>query len=373
MRIIIAPQEYKGTLSAREAAEALAAGARHAAPAAQIELIPLSDGGPGLIDAVLASLPGRLLRTRVEDPLGRPVEAAWALLDDGSAVIEMAAAAGLILLAEEERDPRIASTYGVGQLLRAALDAGCRSLIVGAGGSATNDGGAGMASALGARFLDGEDRELPPGGAPLSRLRHIDTGRLDERLAGCRIVAATDVVNPLCGPEGASLVYGPQKGASPDIAGGLDAALRRYGEIIERDLRVVVLDVPGAGAAGGLGAGLIAFCRAEVCPGFDVVAAATRLPERLPGAHLVLTGEGRLDGQTAFGKTIARLARLARGSGVPLIAIPGSLGAGWQSVLELVDRVEPTSAGDGTDPSAALAAAAQRAVAAWLAADSRQP
>ena len=373
MRIIIAPQEYKGTLTTRRAAEALAEGARRAAPDARVDLIPLSDGGPGLVDAMLASLPGRLLETRVQGPLGRPLEAAWALLDDGSAVIEMAAAAGLSLLGEDERDPRRASTHGVGELIGAALDAGCRSIIVGAGGSATNDGGAGMAAVLGARLLDDSGREVPPGGAALTGLARIETDRLDQRLAGVQIVAAIDVVNPLCGPEGASLVYGPQKGASREVARELDAALRRYGEIVQRDSGVAVLDVPGAGAAGGLGAGLIAFCHARVRPGFDVVAEATRLPERLAGADLVLTGEGRLDGQTAFGKTIARLARLARDSGVPTVAIPGSLGDGWQSVLGLVVGVEPISPGDGREPSATLAAAAQRAVAAWLAADARQP
>ena len=363
MRIVVAPQEFKGTLTAVEAAAAIARGARAAAPVARVEEIPLSDGGPGLVAAVLASRPGRAVRTTVQGPLGSPVEAVWALLEDGTAVIEMAAAAGLTLLAEGQRDPRITSTFGVGQLIGAALDAGVERIIVGVGGSATNDGGAGMGAALGARFLDDAGHDLPSGGAALARLTRIDVSGLDRRLRETEVVAATDVRNPLCGPEGASAVYGPQKGATAETVRELDAALRRYGDVLEQALGVRVLDVPGAGAAGGLGAGLIAFLRAQVVPGFDVVAGITRFRDRLRGADLLLTGEGRLDRQTAYGKTVARAAALARKEGVPVLVVAGSLGEGWEEMRELVDGVEVAS---GEPAAGAVTEAAERAVAAWL-------
>ncbi len=365
MRIVVAPQEYKGTLTAAEAAGAIAVGVRRALPDADVDLAPVSDGGPGLVDALLAATPGRLMSAAVQDPLGRDIEAQWALLDDRTAVIEMASAAGLVLLAEAERDPRITSTYGVGQLIGAALHAGASRIIVGVGGSATNDGGAGMAAALGVRFLNAEGRGLPPGGAALARLARIDASGIDLRIRNVRVIAATDVTNSLCGPDGASLVYGPQKGATFEIAKELDTALRRYGEVIERDLGVSVLDVPGAGAAGGLGAGLIAFLGAEVRPGFEIVAEVTRLAERIAEAHLVITGEGRLDGQTAYGKSVARVAGLAREASVAVIAVPGSLGEGWEVMSEALDTIAAVD-GAGKEPAGALAETAERAVRRWL-------
>jgi glycerate kinase len=361
MRVVVAPQEYKGTLTAREAADAIAEGVRRADPSAETDVAPVSDGGPGLSDVLLASLPGRVMRARVQDPLGREIDAEWALLDDGTAIIEMAAAAGYVLLGEDERDPRVTSTYGVGQLVSAALDAGARRLIGGVGGSATNDGGAGMAEALGVRFLDAEGQALPQGGGALAGLDAIDHSGLDPRLAGVSVVAAADVTNPLCGPEGASLVYGPQKGASTKDAGELDSALWRYADVVERDVGVRVLSVPGAGAAGGLGAGLIDFLAAEVRSGFDLVAEVTRLPERIASANLVLTGEGRLDGQTAYGKTVAGVAALAREAGVLAIALPGSLGNGWEQMAAAFDAIEPVAAGEEPDAER-LAQAAERAI-----------
>jgi len=373
MRIVIAPQEFKGSLTASEAAAAMAVGAREALPAASLESVPMSDGGPGTVDAVVAASGGRTVSTTVRDPLGRPVTAEWGITGEDTAVIEMAAAAGLLRLTEDERDPRVASTYGVGELVGAALDAGCRRLIVGQGGSATNDGGADMAQALGVRFLDADGGELPPGGAALAHLARIDASGLDPRLAGCEVVAATDVMNPLCGPEGASLVYGPQKGASPEVAWELDGALRRYGEILERDTGVPVLDVPGAGAAGGLGAGLIAFLRARIEPGVEVVAEVVRLRERVRGADLVLTGEGRLDGQTGYGKTVAGVARIAAAEGVPVVVVAGMLGEGWERILETgVEGVELIVPRLGTleeameRPAEMLAAATAWAVNGWL-------
>ncbi|MDP2675129.1 MAG: glycerate kinase [Dehalococcoidia bacterium] len=373
MKIVVAPQEFKGSLTASEAAAAMALGAREAAPDAALVVVPMSDGGPGTVEAVVAASGGRTVATTVRDPLGRPVAADWGTAGEETAVIEMAAAAGLLRLAEDERDPRIASTYGVGELVLAALDAGCRRLIVGQGGSATNDGGAGMAQALGVRFLDAEGGELPPGGAALARLERIDASGLDPRPARCEVVAATDVMNPLCGPEGASLVYGPQKGASREVARELDAALRRYGEVVERDVGVPVLDVPGAGAAGGLGAGLIAFLGARIEPGVEIVAEVVGLRERVRGASLVLTGEGRLDGQTGYGKTVAGVARIAAAEGVPVIVVAGMLGEGWERILESgVEGVELIVPRLGTleeameRPAEMLAAAAAWAVNGWL-------
>lgn len=371
MRIVVAPQEFKGTLTAGQAADAMAKGARQAIPDAQIDKIPLSDGGPGLVSVVLA-LPGaRRIQTTVQDPLGRPTEAAWAILDVGTAVIESAAAAGLVLLGEDERYPSTTTTFGVGELITAALDAGSSRIIVGVGGSATNDGGAGMAAALGVRFLDAEGKPLPPGGAALARLECIDASGLEPRLKETGVVGAADVTNPLCGPEGAALVYGPQKGASPELARELDAALHRYGEIVERDAGVRVLDLPGAGAAGGLGAGLIAFAGATIRPGFEVVSEAIGLREKLRGADLVLTGEGRLDGQTGYGKAVWGVAKLASEAALPVLVVPGALGVGWEAILKHVDGVEPVVGAVTTEleamerPAEMLSATVERALDGW--------
>jgi len=335
VRILIAPQEFKGSLSARQAAAAIAEGIRLAWPEAKVDLLPMADGGPGTVEALVAARGGRCLEASVADPLGRSVTAVWGLLADGTtAVIEMAAASGLVLLRPEERDPRTASTYGTGQLIRAALDSGCRRIIVGVGGSATNDGGAGVAQALGAGLLDGRGDELPRGGAALAGLRRIDVSGLDPRLEGCRVLVAVDVTNPLCGPTGASAVYGPQKGATPEMVKELDAALAHYARIIERDLGVAVAELPGAGAAGGLAAGLVAFLGAELRPGFDLIAEAAGLTDRLAYADLVLTGEGRLDTQTAYGKTVVGVARLAKERGLPVIALAGEVVGDMASLRE---------------------------------------
>ncbi|MCH8815767.1 MAG: glycerate kinase [Chloroflexi bacterium] len=371
MRIVIAPQEFKGTLTAREAVRAMAEGAAKALAGADIVEVPLSDGGPGLLEVVLTAKDGRAQTTTVRDPLGRNVNAEWGLLADGSSVIEMAAAAGLWRVSENERDPSSATTYGVGQLILEALGHSCRRIVVGLGGSATNDGGAGMAAALGARFLDGAGGMLPPGGGSLARLNRIEVSGLDRRLSEVEVIAATDVRNPLCGPNGSSLVYGKQKGASPGQAAELDAALEHYATIVEHDLGIRVIEAPGAGAAGGLGAGLIAFAGAEIRSGFDVVAEIVGLRERIEGADLVLTGEGRLDGQTGFGKTVSGVVELANESSVPVLVIPGSLGDGWEALSSDVNAIEPVVGELATmeeamaRPSETLALAVRRAVARW--------
>ncbi len=372
MRVIVAPQEYKGTLTAEEAAAAIAEGVHRVVPDSDVEMAPMADGGPGTVRVIAAAADGETRSCRVRGPLGRPVEASWAFLSDATAIIEMAAASGLLLVAEEERDARLTTTYGVGELLREALDAGARRLIIGLGGSATNDGGAGMAAALGARLLDASGDEIPPGGVALARLDRVDASGLDPRLAGVEVIGASDVTNPLCGPEGASYIYGPQKGASADAVRELDAALETYARVIERDLGVAVRDVPGAGAAGGLGAGIIAFLGAKIRPGVDVVAEVVRLGERLEGADLVITGEGRLDGQTRYGKTVAGVARLAASVGAPVIVVPGALGPGWEWALNVAAAVEPVVGGQAIalpKPSAAaesLSGTVARAIRSWL-------
>ncbi|MBX5451619.1 glycerate kinase [Thermogemmatispora sp.] len=336
MRIVIAPQALKGSLTAPEAARAIARGLQMVLPTAELDLVPIADGGEGTVEALVSATGGQLLRQEVTGPLGEPVEATFGLLGDGqTAVIEMAACAGLPLVPPERRDPRLTTTYGVGELIRAALDHGCRHLIIGIGGSATNDGGAGMAQALGAHLLDAEGQELPFGGAALAHLARIVLDELDPRLRESRIEVACDVTNPLCGPQGASAVYGPQKGATPAMIAQLDAALEHYAEIIQRDLGRAVRDIPGAGAAGGLGAGLLAFLEATLRSGADLVLEAVGLPERLRGASLLITAEGQIDRQTAYGKSVGAVASLAQRCGIPVLALAGSLGEEYQVVYSL--------------------------------------
>lgn len=341
MRVVVAPQEFKGSLTSRQAAGAIARGLRRADPTLEVELVPFADGGPGTVEALTTALGGWRETAAVTDPLGRPVEAVWGLLPDGTAVLEMAAASGLHLLRVQEQDPRRACTYGTGQLVRAALHAGCRRLIIGLGGSATNDAGAGMARALGVRFLGPADEPLPPGGAALLRLSRLDASGLDPRLRECQVLAATDVLNPLCGPEGASQVYGPQKGADPAAAEELDRALTHFAEVVERDVGVSVRDAPGAGAAGGLGAALVAFLGAQLRPGAEIVAEATGLAARLERADLAVTGEGRLDRQTAYGKATSVVARLARQAGVPVVALAGGVALGAEPLFDGVYPITP--------------------------------
>jgi glycerate kinase len=325
MRIVVAPQEFKGSFTAVEAAAAIAEGVRRALPDITTDEAPLSDGGGGLVDAMLRAAGGEPLQTLARDPLMRQIPATWALLADGAAVVEMAAASGLVLLREEERAPLIATTYGTGELIVAALDRGATSIFVGAGGSATVDAGAGAMQALGARLLDANGGNLTVGGAALARLDRIDLSARDVRLAGARITVLTDVTNVLCGPEGAAAMFGPQKGAAADDVRTLDAALGRFAEVARRDCEIDVLALPGGGAAGGLGAGLAVVADARITRGFPVVAEAARLAERIANAHGVITGEGRLDRQTAFGKAPLGVAAIAREQGKPVVVIVGSV------------------------------------------------
>lgn len=335
VRIVVAPQGFKGSLDATDVARAIARGLRRVFPDADLDLIPVADGGEGTVRALVNASGGRTVTTRVMGPLQRPVTATWGLLGgDRIAVIEMAAASGLPLIGRQERNPAVTTSYGTGQLIGEALDHGVDRIIVGLGGSATNDGGAGMAQALGVRFLDAAGRELPLGGAALLHLAHIDVAGLDPRLSGVRVEAASDVANPLVGPEGASYIYGPQKGADPEMVRLLDAALTRYAEVVALDLGKDVAWIAGSGAAGGLGAALIAFLNATLESGVDLVFRALHLPERLRGASLVFTGEGRMDHQDLYGKAPLAVAQLADRLGVPSVAIVGSTGRDYQVVFQ---------------------------------------
>ena len=334
MRVVIAPDSFKGSLSAQAVAEAMARGVRAVFPEAELRLVPIADGGEGTVDALVSATGGRIAETRVTGPLGEPVLARWGVLGDGAtAVIEMSAASGLSLVPADRRDPRATSTRGTGELIRAALDAGLHRLVVGIGGSATNDGGAGMARALGIRFLDAARRELPEGGAALARLERIDLLGADPRLAGVEILVACDVDNPLTGPRGASAVYGPQKGATPEMIATLDLALARFARVAAAATGREVSTIPGAGAAGGLGAGLLLFTPARLRPGVEIVLEATGFDALVEGATLVLTGEGRTDSQTAMGKAPVGVAEVARRRGVPVICLSGGLGPGADEVL----------------------------------------
>ncbi len=367
MRVLIAPQEFKGTLTAVEAAEAIAGAVKAWMPGVEIDLVPMADGGPGTAAALLASRSGEWRYTAAHDPLMRPLRAEWALLSNGVAVVECASASGLLLLRPDELDPRRASSFGTGELIAAALEAGVRDLILGLGGSATNDGGSGMAQALGFRLLDAEGRGLAPGGAALARLAAIDAAGAHARLRECSFLAATDVRNPLCGPDGASAVYGPQKGAGAAAVEELDAALANLATVLKRDLGADVAGIPGAGAAGGLGAGAVAFLGASIRSGAALVAEAAGLAGRIRASDMVIAGEGRLDGQTAAGKAPAYVAAAARAAGKPVACVAGSRGLGFEEAAALFGAVEYLIEGGAVPDAEAtrrlLADATRRAIA----------
>ncbi len=333
--ILIAPDSFKGSLSAAQVCDAVEEGIRRVLPDAEIVKVPMADGGEGTVQALVDATGGKLVTQEVTGPMGERVEASLGLLGDGeSAAIEMAAASGLPLVTPEKRNPLLTTTYGTGELILAALERGRGRLIVGIGGSATNDGGAGMAQALGAKLLDADRRDIGLGGGALAALDSIDVSGMTPLLAEARLQVACDVTNPLCGPEGASHVYGPQKGATPAMVEQLDANLAHYAELIRRDLGREVGEMPGAGAAGGLGGGLVAFCNAELKPGIELVIDAVKLEEKMRRADLVITGEGKIDAQSAFGKTPMGVAELAQRLGVPVVAIGGTIGDGAEALYE---------------------------------------
>jgi len=360
MNILIAPDSFKGSLSAADAVEAIRQGIRAIMPEAETVGLPLADGGEGTVEALVAATHGRFITTKVTGPLGDPVEARWGILgDDITGVIEMAAASGLPLVPPEKRNPLITTTFGTGQLILAALEAGCTKLIIGIGGSATNDGGAGMAQALGAELLDADGRPLARGGGALINLDKIRIDRMDSRLGRLEVKVASDVKNPLCGPEGAAAVFGPQKGATPEMVEQLDKALAHYAEVILRDLQLDVPNLSGAGAAGGLGAGLMVFLRAQLHRGVAIVLEAINFEEYLQAAHLVITGEGKLDSQTAFGKTLSGIGALAKKYDVPVVAIAGMIDIDAEELEELGISAAVTCLPGPMDENQAMANAAE--------------
>ncbi len=335
MRIVVAPDSYKGSLSAVAVASAMEQGILSVFPQAEVVKVPIADGGEGTVEALVTATHGRIIKQEVTGPLGEPVKAFWGLLGDGeTAVIEMAAASGLPLVPKDRRDPRITTTLGTGQLMKAALDQGIRKFIIGIGGSATNDGGVGMAQALGAKFRDAAGQEIKPGGAALAELAVIDLAGLDARLLETTIMVACDVDNPLCGPRGASAVYGPQKGATPEMVAELDSALQQFATVAQTATGKNVAELPGAGAAGGLGAGLLFFTNAQLRPGVEIVLETTSFAELVKEASLVITGEGNTDFQTAFGKAPVGVAKIAQQFNVPTVCLSGGLGKDHEHVLQ---------------------------------------
>ncbi|MBY3619005.1 glycerate kinase [Acinetobacter sp. CUI P1] len=335
MKFVLAPDSFKESMTAMEACEAIERGLRSSFPDAEYIKVPMADGGEGTVQSLVDATGGRIVQCEVTGPLGHPVNAFYGIMGDGkTAIIEMAAASGLGLVPKEERNPLITTTKGTGELIVHALNAGVRSIIMGLGGSATNDGGVGMAQALGFRFLREDGTEIGYGGGSLSQVTRINSAHVDPRLQGLQVVAACDVDNPLTGERGASAIFGPQKGATPDMVKQLDANLAHFANIIERDLGKEVNETAGAGAAGGLGAGVMAFLGAKLKRGVNIVVDAMNLADKVKDADYVITGEGGMDSQTVYGKTPIGVAKVAQAAGVPVIALAGSLGTGVEAVYE---------------------------------------
>ncbi len=327
MRILIAPDSFKESLTAAEVARRMAAGIRRVVPAAQIIQLPLSDGGEGLVETLTTAMAGQMMDQEVTAPMHNRVKAKFGVVGGHTAIIEIAEASGLTLVPAAERNPLKASSFGTGELIRAALEQGCTRLIIGVGGSATNDGGAGMAQALGVRMLNARGEDIAPGASGLLELAAIDMSAVDPRLFRTEISVACDVTNPLCGPRGAARVYGPQKGATPAAVDVLDQALAKMAEVVKRDMGLDIREVPGAGAAGGLGAGLMAFAGADLQPGLELVLDILQFDSLLSGGQdLIITGEGEINGQSLYGKVPVGVARRARKYGVPVLAVVGSIG-----------------------------------------------
>ncbi|HXW51943.1 MAG TPA: glycerate kinase [Candidatus Acidoferrales bacterium] len=325
MRICIAPDKFKGSLTAAQAAQAIARGIARWLPDAKLEQIPVADGGDGTAQALVDALGGRMVSAKATGPNGRQVSASYGMLDAHTAIIELAQASGLALVPAGTNDPLTATTRGTGELIVAAIESGARRIILAIGGSATNDAGTGALRAMGARFLDAKGQPLPEGGAALRDLASIDLTSLARRLEGIRIEIASDVRNPLCGPMGASAVYGPQKGASPEDVRVLDEALRHFADVVKATVGVDIRDVPGAGAAGGAGGGFLGLAQATLRPGAELVLEVLDFARRIAGASIVITGEGRLDRQTLAGKAPYAVAQAAHKQGIPVVALAGSV------------------------------------------------
>lgn len=346
MKFVIAPDSFKGGMTAKEAADAIQLGLQRVFPAAEFEKVPMADGGEGTVQSLVDATDGQLISKHVTGPLATPVQATYGILgDQETAVIEMAAASGLQFVNDQTHNPLITTTYGTGELMLDAMSRGIKRIILGIGGSATNDGGAGMAQALGVKLLDEDHHELPFGGGQLHRLNQIDTTTITPFIATTKIIIASDVTNPLTGPDGASAVFGPQKGATPAMVKTLDANLKHYADIIKRDLHLDLANRPGAGAAGGLGAGLLAFTNAEMQRGIDIVVDYSHLKQRAQNADFVFTGEGGIDYQTKFGKTPYGVARATKSVAptAPVIVLAGNVGEGIDSLYDKrgIDAIFP--------------------------------
>lgn len=340
MKILIAPDSFKGSNTSLAVAKRIEAGVLAVFPDAETVIIPIADGGEGTVEALVTGAGGAYHTAAVKGPLGEERTATFGVLNNGFGVIEMAQSSGLPLVPDNRRDPLVTTTYGVGQLMKAALDKNCETLVLGIGGSATNDGGAGMAQALGVSFRDKNGRELGFGGGELENLAEIDISGIDPRIKKATVIVASDVNNPLCGERGASAVFGPQKGASPGIVSRLDRNLAHLADVVKRQLGADKIDIPGAGAAGGLGYGLAVFCGAVMKPGIETVLDAVEADKILPGCDLVITGEGRIDAQSAYGKVPVGVARRAKKYGVPVLAIVGDIGGGASAVYDFgVDSI----------------------------------
>lgn len=349
MKIILAPDSFKESMTAKEACEVIERGMKKIIPDLECISVPMADGGEGTTQSLVDATGGEFYTQRVLGPLGESVEARFGILGDGkTAILEMAAASGLELVPKEKRDATVTTTYGTGELIRAALDKNVETILIGIGGSATNDGGAGMIQALGGKLLDSCGKEIGFGGGQLSNLSKIDLSNLDKRLEKTKIIVACDVQNPLTGVSGASHIFGKQKGANEEQRELLDKNLKHYAEIIRRDVGKDVENIPGAGAAGGLGAGLMAFLSAELKKGIEIVIEYSKLEEKMQGADLVITGEGSIDAQTRFGKTPYGVAMTAKKYGIPVIALAGNVGKdidvlyeyGFTAIFSILPRVE---------------------------------
>ncbi|PLR80412.1 glycerate kinase [Bacillus sp. V33-4] len=335
MKVVIAPDSFKGSLTALEAALAIEKGVKKAMPDVETVLVPAADGGEGTMDSLVAATNGRKVDVIVKGPLGEEVKAAYGILGhQETCVIEMASASGLCLISSEQRNPMAATTFGTGELIKQALDDGCRKFILAIGGSATNDGGAGMLQALGMRLLDSSGTEIGFGGGELSRLVEIDDQHFDPRIADAQFLIATDVQNPLIGANGATYVFGPQKGATAEMLEILDANLQHWADLVEDKTGIRLHDKPGAGAAGGIGGAFQAFFPAITKRGIDIVIDYTKLAEKLTGAVCVFTGEGQIDFQTASGKTPMGVAEEAKKHGIPVFVLSGSIGKGIETLYE---------------------------------------
>lgn len=350
MKIVVAPDSFKESLTAKEVAEVIEEGIKRVFPQAEVTKVPLADGGEGTVEAMVEARGGKIILQEVTSPLGERIKGHFGILDDGfTGIVEMAQASGLSLVPHSGRNPLLTTTYGTGELIKASLDRGCQRIIVGIGGSATVDGGAGMAQALGAKLLNRAGEQIAFGGGNLGEIVRIDMSSFDSRVENTKILVASDVDNPLCGPKGAARVYGPQKGATPEMVKILEKNLAHFAMMIKKYLNKEVKDIPGAGAAGGLGAGLIAFLGAELTPGIKLIIEASRLEERIKGTDLVISGEGRIDEQTMYGKTPVGVAEIADAEKIPVIIMGGEIRGdvkalyerGVDAVVSCVDRILP--------------------------------